>query len=61
MKPQNWNDILALLLLFLIPTLWVLYGRGMVDLNESVSGALIVTWTMVIQYYFRRQPPKNGE
>lgn len=51
--PQNWNDILALFVLALIPALWVLQ----INLGGEVNGALIATWTLVIQYYFRKAPP----
>ena len=54
--PQNWNDTLSLLLIFIIPLLWK-YG----DLREDVNGALIVTWSLVFQYYFRQRPPKDTE
>jgi len=60
MIPQNFNDLLCILLIFLIVLFWVLSGMDIVNLEEQVSGALIVTWTLLIQYYFRRKPPTNG-
>ena len=60
MRPKSWNDILALLLLVVIPLLWGLQGLKVIALAGEVTGALIATWTMVVQYYFRRAPPTNG-
>ena len=57
--PQNWNDTLALTLLIIIPALWALNGKGIVNIGESVNGALIVTWTLIVQFYFRQRPPKD--
>lgn len=54
---RTFNDRLALVLLGLIPLLWVLSGRGTIALPPEVVGALIATWTLVVQYYFRKQPP----
>lgn len=53
--PKNFNDFLAVLLIFIIPTLWVLCGYKVVTLESQVTGALIVTWTLVIQFYFRKK------
>ena len=57
---KTFNDRLALLLIVLIPVLWFLTGYGIIKLAPEVTGALIATWTLVIQFYFRRQPPTNG-
>lgn len=57
--PQNFNDTLCLVLIGLIVCLWILIGNGMVKLPETVIGATIVTWTLLVQYYFRRKP-NNG-
>jgi hypothetical protein len=54
--PQNWNDILSLILVFMIPGLWIAQGCGKITLPTEVTGALIVTWTLVIQFYFRKAP-----
>jgi len=54
--PQNFNDLLALILIFGIVLLWVLLGCSVINLPEVVTGALIATWTLVVQYYFRRAP-----
>jgi hypothetical protein len=55
--PQNFNDLLCLVLVALIMTLWILSGLKVLELPSEVTGALIVTWTILVQYYFRK---KNG-
>jgi hypothetical protein len=52
--PQNWNDTLSLILIIAIPTLWVLDGMGAIAIKPEVSGALIVSWTTVISFYYRK-------
>lgn len=54
MKPQNWNDMLSVVILIGVPVLWVLG-----DLSETVLGATIATFLLVTQYYFRRKPPEE--
>jgi hypothetical protein len=39
----------------LITALWVLAGMKILELPNEVTGALIVTWTILIQYYFRKK------
>ena len=56
--PKTWNDVLALLLILIIPGLWVGQGIKLLDLPGEVVGASLVGWTLVIQFYFRRAP--NG-
>ena len=53
---KTFNDRLALVLLGLIPLLWVLGGPG--DHRPAPGGdrGLIATWTLVVQYYFRKRP-----
>ncbi len=53
--PQSFNDLLCLILTFLIVALWVASGKAIIQLEEQVTGALIVTWTLLIQYYFRKR------
>jgi hypothetical protein len=53
--PQSFNDTLCLILIFLIVALWILLGLKVVDLSAEVTGALIVTWTLLVQYYFRKK------
>ena len=57
--PQNFNDFLCLVLIMLIVGLWVLSGLKVIILPAEVTGALIVTWTILIQYYFRKK--QSGE
>jgi len=52
-KPERWNDWLALIILLGVPALWV-FGQ----MSETVSGATIAGWMLVVQYYFRRAPEK---
>lgn len=59
--PQNWNDVLALILIFIIPALWILHGMAIITIGEAVVGALIITWGNITQYYFRRAPPVKEE
>jgi hypothetical protein len=54
LAPQNFNDTLALILIFIIPILWVLCGFAVIKLESEVTGALIVTWTIIIQHYYRK-------
>lgn len=59
--PRNVNDWIALIILLLvIPGLWVLVGLGMVTMPGEIIGATIAAWTLVLQYYFRKQPPASG-
>ena len=53
--PQSYNDFLSLVLIVLIAVLWILLGMKVVELPNEVTGALIVTWTILIQYYFRKK------
>lgn len=60
-RPQNFNDFLALILIVLIVGLWVMQGLTTVALREDVNGALVVLFTLVVQFYFRRAPPNGKE
>jgi hypothetical protein len=57
--PASFNDFLCLVLITLIVGMWVLAGMKILELPNEVTGALIVTWTILIQYYFRKK--QNGE
>ena len=52
--PKRWNDWLALLVLVGVPVLWV-YGH----LSDTVTGATITGWTLVIQHYWRKTQPAD--
>jgi len=54
--PQNFNDLLALILVFMIAGLWIVQGCTTISLRDDVNGALVVLFTLVVQYYFRRAP-----
>jgi hypothetical protein len=56
--PANFNDFLCLVLIVLIAGIWIVIGLGKLALPQEVTGALIVTWTLLIQHYFRK---KQGE
>lgn len=51
---MNFNDGLALILVLLTALLWGLDALHYLELHEAVRGALIVTWTLVVQFYFRK-------
>lgn len=51
---DKFNDQFAIIVLFLIVALWILGGIGTIQLPSEVSGALIVAFTLVIQFYFRK-------
>ncbi|BAS31220.1 hypothetical protein [Dehalococcoides mccartyi] len=53
-----FNDRLALFLIILIPALWIVNSWLM--LPSEVLGATIVSWTLVLQYYFRKKPEDPG-
>jgi hypothetical protein len=53
--PQSFNDLLCLVFIFLIAGLWVLMGLKILALPPEVTGALIVTWTLLVQFYFRKK------
>jgi hypothetical protein len=53
--PQNFNDLLALTLILGIVALWVIQAICKLSMPSEVIGALIVTWTLIVQYYFRKK------
>jgi hypothetical protein len=57
--PQSFNDLLCLVLILLIAVLWILTGMKILDLSAEVTGALIVTWTLLVQYYFRKKQSES--
>lgn len=55
------NDLLALLLLTaILPVLWVLHGRGIINLPGEVLGGTIAGYTLILQFYFRKAPNEGG-
>jgi hypothetical protein len=59
--PQSFNDLLCLVLIILIAALWILTGLKVLELSAEVTGALIVTWTLLIQYYFRKKNTESSK
>jgi len=59
--PRTFNDVLALILIFMIPGLWCVDGHWNIEIGEQVEGALILSWGIIGQYYFRRKPPDNKD
>lgn len=53
--PQSFNDLLCLVLVTLITASWLLAGGKIISLPPEISGAEIVTWTLLVQYYFRKK------
>ena len=50
----NFNNIFALWITAITAGIWVLDGRGIIDIDDKVLGALIPVWTLIAQYYFRK-------
>jgi hypothetical protein len=59
--PQSFNDFLCLLLIMMILGLWLLIGLNIILLPSEITGALIVTWTLLIQYYFRKKQNESAK
>jgi hypothetical protein len=53
--PQNFNDLLALVLIALIVALWIMQGQQCITLRDEVNGSLTVIFTLIIQYYYRKK------
>ena len=53
---MNFRNVLAALgFIGIIPALWILDGAGIVSLRPETSGAAIVVWTLIAQFYFRKK------
>ena len=57
---KTFNDRLAIVLLVMILLLWLLQPLAKFSLPDAVNGALIVAFTLILQYYFRRSPPTDS-
>jgi len=57
--PQNFNDFLCLVLIAAIVSLWILQGINKLELPSEVTGALIVTWSLLVQFYYRKSKGDN--
>ena len=53
--PQNFNDTLAVVLVVSIMALWIVDAMTTMTLPQEVNGGLLVTWTLIVQYYFRKR------
>lgn len=58
--PHNFNDSLALVVLLILGGILYYLARYVPDLRREVFIAIIPWGTIVIQYYFRKQPPETG-
>lgn len=52
--PQKFADSLAVIMLVGVPALWVSF-----PLPETIVGATIAAWALVVQFYFRKAEPKS--
>jgi len=55
---ETFNDRLALTLILIIPVLWIFSVK--LNLPETVIGATIATWTLIVQYYFRKRSASDN-
>lgn len=54
---KTFNDLLALILVIMLIILFALQGLNILNLPGEINGALIATFTLVIQFYFRKSKP----
>jgi hypothetical protein len=52
--PQNFNDLLALVVVIGTILVWICAGTGAITLPDIVNGGLIATLTLIVQFYFRK-------
>jgi len=59
--PQSFNDFLCIFILGFIFVLWILDGFGLLafELNSEVMTASIIFFTLIGQYYFRKEKGGN--
>jgi len=53
MNARNILSVATILLVF--PTLWVLHGKGIILLPETVIGMTISVETLMVNFYFRKK------
>jgi len=59
--PQNFNDLLCCWIMVIIPLMWILDSAfNTFKLNDIILGATISTFTLVVQYYFRKKASEGG-
>ncbi|HEY4712133.1 MAG TPA: hypothetical protein VIH69_05605 [Dehalococcoidia bacterium] len=56
---KDFNDYLALILMFVIPLLWVFQGLTWITLEGEIIGATIMGWTLVLQFYYRKRKDES--
>jgi hypothetical protein len=54
MKPQTWNDVLAIVFGVIILSIWTLGGTHIIELPDIILGATISCFTLIVQFYFRK-------
>lgn len=59
MKPQNFNDLFALVVCGGILILWVISGIGGITLPDIVTGGSISIFTLIVQFYFRKSKTES--
>ena len=52
---KKFSDRLALILVLLIPALWA--GNRWLQMPGEIVGATIMSWGLVVQFYFRKKEP----
>ena len=53
MNARNLLSIATVLLVF--PALWILHGKGIIVLPETVIGMTITVETLMVNFYFRKK------
>lgn len=52
---MNFRDGLSLILVASIMVFFCLQGAGFLEYTELIDGALIASFTLVVQFYFRKK------
>ena len=53
---MNFRNLLAILaVIVIIPGLWVTQGLGYLAMPETIIGATIMGWGLILQFYFRKK------
>lgn len=52
---KQFSDRLAIMVLLLIPGLWI--SNHWLQMPGEIIGATIATWTLVLNFYFRKKDP----
>lgn len=59
---KNVRDIIALVLLLgIIPAMWLVPALISLQFPDQVTGALIMAWGLVLQFYFRKAGTNGGQ